>query len=221
MLQKKEKTSRVIQPFIDYYQDYYDEMVTAMEILQLSFADMEEDLARMLGRNPVEHIKSRIKTPESMRNKISRIKNKTGQEVSPRDLFDGCGIRIITTFIDDIYTIRDWIVARPDIMLMVEKDYVRHPKASGYRSHHLQIRVRIEVGVWVNAEIQIRTIVMDSWAQLEHQLYYKKHLLNVDRMAYELKRCADEMASTDLNLMTIRNRIGKNREGDLNENSDR
>ncbi len=190
-----------------YYGGYYEELVQAMELLETSVSDMEQDLLEQTGRNPIEYIKSRIKTPESMEEKITRLRKKGANISGPEDLYDGCGLRFVCTFIDDIYRIRNWLVNRPDIMVIAEKDYIRHPKESGYRSHHLQVRVRIDVGKWVNAEIQLRTLVMDSWAQLEHQLRYKKHLLNAHMMAHELKRCADEMASTDLNLMTIRDRI--------------
>lgn len=190
-----------------YYGSYYDELVQAMELLETSVSDMEQDLLEQIGRDPIEYIKSRIKTPASMEEKITRLRKKGADISGPEDLYDGCGLRFVCTFIDDVYHIRNWLVNRPDIMVIAEKDYIRHPKESGYRSHHLQVRVRIDVGKWVNAEIQLRTLVMDSWAQLEHQLRYKKHLLNANMMAHELKRCADEMASTDLNLMTIRDRI--------------
>lgn len=190
-----------------YYGDYYQDLLSALETLDLFISDLEVDMIRERGRNPIEYVKRRIKTPESMKEKIERLRRAGENIQGPEDLFDGVGMRLVCTFIDDVYAVRSWFVKRPELMIITEKDYVRRPKASGYRSFHLQVRVHIDTDKWINAEIQIRTIAMDCWATLEHQLRYKKHLLNADMMAFELKRCADEMASTDLNLMTIRDRI--------------
>lgn len=196
-----------------FYGSYFDEMVAAMESLELMVSDLELDLLRSRGRSPIEYIKTRLKSPESMQEKLSRLQAQ-GIPVSRfTDLYDGVGIRLVTTFIDDVYAVIEWIREWPDLRIVQEKDYVHRPKASGYRSYHLQVEVRIEHDRWVNAEIQVRTIAMDCWASLEHQLRYKKHLLKADMMASELKRCADEMASTDINLMTIRDRIEYEPEG--------
>lgn len=201
-----------------YYGGYYDRLVEAKESLELLFGEMEYDLLNKKGRNPIEYIKARIKTPASMEEKLARL-NKGGLRLGAQDLFDGCGTRLVCTFIDDCYTIKDWLATRPDLLFVAEKDYIRHPKASGYRSYHLQVRVRTDVGQWVNAEIQIRTIAMDCWATLEHHLRYKKHLLNESMMASELQRCADELASTDINLMIIRDRIVYDKEEARDENT--
>lgn len=199
-----------------YYGGYYDRLVEAREALELLFGEMEYELLNKNGRNPIEYIKARIKTPASMEEKLARL-NKDGLRLGAQDLFDGCGTRLVCTFIDDCYTIKSWLAARPDLILVAEKDYIRHPKPSGYRSYHLQVRVRTDIGQWINAEIQIRTISMDCWATLEHHLRYKKHLLNESMMASELKRCADELASTDINLMIIRDRIVYDKEDDSDE----
>lgn len=190
-----------------YYGAYYQALVAAQETLELMVSDLEYELIGSTGRSPIEYIKTRIKTPDSMEEKIARLQSQQIPVRSCHDLYDGLGIRLVCTFIDDVYAVIAWIRQWPDLRIIQEKDYIYRPKASGYRSYHLQVEVRIEPNQWVKAEIQVRTIAMDCWASLEHQLRYKKHLLKAEMMASELKRCADEMASTDINLMTIRDRI--------------
>ena len=120
------------------------------------------------------------------------------------EIHDAVGIRIVCTFIDDIYTIRDRLIALPYIRLIEEKDYIRQVKPNGYRSLHLILQVEDTY----YAEIQLRTISMDTWAAMEHHLKYKKNLnRNTDLIVRELKRCADELASTDESMQTLRDMI--------------
>ncbi|WP_242655139.1 GTP pyrophosphokinase [Clostridium carboxidivorans] len=127
-----------------------------------------------------------------------------------KEIYDAAGIRVICPFLDDIYWIVNMLKNQQDIKVIKEKDYIRNPKPNGYRSYHMILQVplhlenRIEM---VYCEIQIRTIAMDCWASLEHQLKYKKNIPNEKMIAEELKRCADEIASTDLNLQTISDMI--------------
>ncbi len=117
-----------------YYGGYYDRLVEAREALELLFGEMEYELLNKNGRNPIEYIKARIKTPASMEEKLARL-NKDGLRLGAQDLFDGCGTRLVCTFIDDCYTIKSWLAARRALILVAEKDYIRHPKPSGYRSY--------------------------------------------------------------------------------------
>ena len=117
---------------------------------------------------------------------------------------DAIGIRIVCAFIDDVYKTKDYLVGLPDFQLIREKDYIRNVKDNGYRSYHLILRYRDMYYV----EIQIRTISMDTWAALEHHLKYKKKITgNEQLIVNELKRLADELASTDLSMQTIKNMI--------------
>lgn len=157
-------------------------------------------------KDPVEHCKARIKSAESMKEKLLRKELPVTAESALIEVHDAAGIRVICTFLDDIYWIVNMLKNQQDIKVVEEKDYIHNPKSSGYRSYHmiLQVPIHLEKGIqMVFCELQIRTIAMDCWASLEHQMKYKKDVPNQDMIIGELKRCADEIASTDLNFQTI------------------
>ena len=139
----------------------------------------------------IQYTTSRIKSPESVLKKI-------GNDYSL--LHDIIGVRIICSFVDEIYEVKDWIVSYFKVVEI--RDYLKQPKPSGYRSLHVIIKVD---GCLV--EIQVRTIALDFWASLEHQIHYKKHIEDEELIQSELKRCADEIASLDLSFQTIKDRI--------------
>jgi putative GTP pyrophosphokinase len=161
-------------------------------------------------RDPIEHYKSRIKTADSMRDKLKRYGLPCSKEAALTGVFDAAGIRIICTFLDDVYSVMDMIKKQRDIEIVEEKDYIKNPKPNGYRSYHVICRVPVHLDNEVRrvyVEIQIRTIAMDCWASLEHQLKYKRYIPGQEIIVSELKRCADEIASTDVDLQTIRDMI--------------
>ena len=139
----------------------------------------------------VQYTTSRIKSPES-------VLKKGGDDYSL--LHDIIGVRIICSFVDEIYQIKDWILSSFEVVEV--RDYLIHPKPSGYRSLHLIVKVN---GCLV--EIQVRTIALDFWANLEHQIHYKKDIEDENLIRSELKRCADEIASLDLSFQAIKDRI--------------
>ena len=139
----------------------------------------------------IQYTTSRIKSPESVLKKI-------GDEYSL--LHDIIGVRVICSFVDEIYEVKDWIVSCFKVVEI--RDYLKQPKPSGYRSLHVICEVD---GCLV--EIQVRTIALDFWANLEHQIHYKKHIEDEELIRSELKRCADEIASLDLSFQTIKDRI--------------
>ena len=153
---------------------------------------------------PIIYCCSRIKSPESMIRKLSaRGLPQDGMSASTK-IYDAVGVRIVCTFAEDVYKIADWLKNHPDIIIEKEKDYIAYPKENGYRSYHLKVRLRANNTC---AEIQIRTIATDFWATLEHQLKYKKDIPHKELIRSELKRCADEIASVDLSMQTIRDII--------------
>jgi putative GTP pyrophosphokinase len=157
-------------------------------------------------KDPIEHCKSRIKSAESMKEKLVRKNLEVNMRNALTQIYDAAGIRVICTFLDDIYWIVNMLKNQQDIIVIDEKDYISNPKPNGYRSYHmiLQVPLHLEEGIQsVYCELQIRTIAMDCWACLEHQLKYKKNIPNEEMIIGELKRCADEIASTDLNFQTI------------------
>lgn len=160
--------------------------------------------------NPIEHIKSRLKTAESI---VKKLK-KDGYEVSIENMMerlsDIAGIRIICSFTSDIYQIADMIASQGDVTVLHVKDYIKNPKPNGYRSYHLIIEVPVfftECKRNMRVEVQIRTIAMDFWASLDHQLKYKKDLRDDSEISQELKQCADVIAQTDAKMLAIRQKI--------------
>ncbi|MDD2356026.1 MAG: GTP pyrophosphokinase family protein [Lachnospiraceae bacterium] len=161
------------------------------------------------GIDPVEHCLARIKSEDSMREKCRRKGFPETTESALTKIYDAVGIRVVCAFINDVYAIRDHLATLSDVEIIEEKDYIRHAKPNGYRSYHMILRVNdSDSGGAVYAEIQLRTISQDTWAALEHQLRYKQNISgNTELIAEELKRCADELASTDISMQTLRDTI--------------
>ena len=164
------------------------------------------------GRDPVSSCQARIKSAASMKKKLKS----RGLPVTPRSateqVWDAAGVRLVCPFVRDIYQTARLIRAIPGVKLLQEKDYIRTPKPNGYRSYHMILSLPLrflgkepQPTVWL--EVQLRTIAMDCWASLEHQLKYKQDIPDQKLIVRELKRCADEITSTDLSLQTIRELI--------------
>lgn len=167
------------------------------------------------NRNPFESIKSRIKTPKSI---IEKLKRK-GYEISVKgieeNLADVAGIRVICSFPDDIYATAKMLTDQDDIRVLEVKDYIINPKPNGYRSLHLILEVPIFLSNEkknMKVEVQFRTIAMDFWASLEHKLKYKKNIENAEEISKELQRCAEASSKLDLRMQALRDRIEAERE---------
>lgn len=167
------------------------------------------------NRNPFESIKSRIKTPRSILEKLQR----KGFEISVKgieeNLADVAGIRVICSFPDDIYATAKMLTDQDDIHVIQVKDYIINPKPNGYRSLHLILEVPIFLSNEkknMKVEVQFRTIAMDFWASLEHKLKYKKNIENAEEISKELQRCAEASSQLDLRMQALRDRIEAERE---------
>ncbi|MGN0732557.1 MAG: GTP pyrophosphokinase family protein [Emergencia sp.] len=156
------------------------------------------------GVQPVLYITSRIKKPASMIAKLERKNLATDCETALRTMHDAVGIRIICSFADDVYAVAEWIKKQAFFTVIDIKDYIACPKPNGYRSLHLIVKMNSPELDGLTAEIQLRTIATDFWAALEHQIKYKRQVLYESLMRQELKRCADEIASLDLSMQTLR-----------------
>jgi ppGpp synthetase/RelA/SpoT-type nucleotidyltranferase len=175
-----------------------------MQMVLREITKIRNEMTEELGMDPIEHLLGRIKSEESMREKCRRKGLPETPESALEKIHDAIGLRVVCAFLDDVYTIRDRLLALPRIRLVEEKDYIRHVKPNGYRSFHMIIIVDEKI----YAEIQLRTISMDTWAALEHHLKYKKEIGgNTALISAELKRCADELASTDSSMQTLRDMI--------------
>ena len=180
------------------------EVRTKLEVLN-------DELSVRYNRNPIEFIKTRIKKPLSIVNKMK----KRGLEISidsmMENLNDVAGVRVICCFIDDIYDVARWLASQDDIRLLKVKDYIKNPKPNGYRSLHLIVEIPVFFSKGkqlMRVEVQIRTIAMDFWASLDHQLRYKKDVPDSEKIMEELKECADVIAETDSRMQKIREKIG-------------
>ena len=178
----------------------------------LSCMDMIRRYEVQLGnRDPVASSQTRIKSAESMRQKLQRPAFPVTAESAMKNVFDAAGVRLVCPFIQDIDRTAELIRAIPGVQIQTEKDYIRSPKPNGYRSYHMILSMPLrflgnsQKTVWL--EVQLRTIAMDCWANIEHQLKYKQNIPDQALLLQELKRCADEITSTDLSLQTIRDLI--------------
>ena len=186
------------------YGNHCERLRETMKRLLDEIEAIREKIKADTGMDPAEHCLGRIKSEESMREKCRRQGLPETEDTALRLMHDAIGIRVVCAFIDDVYEMRDRIASLPFIEVVEEKDYIRHAKPNGYRSLHMIIRTD---GGYL-AEIQLRTISMDTWAALEHHMKYKKDInVNTELITSELKRCADELASTDASLQAIRDMI--------------
>ena len=157
-------------------------------------------------RNPIETVKSRIKTPDSIAAKLEKKNLPVTFESMMKNLNDIAGIRVICPYISDIYAVRDMLLKQPDLNLVLEHDYIEEPKQSGYRSLHIVVETPVYLSKTahkVKVEIQLRTIAMDFWASLEHQLHYKNSAKIPDSVRRELFRVAETIAMTDREMEEI------------------
>lgn len=185
------------------YNSAIREVTTKLEILN-------DELSLNNKGNPIQFIKSRVKKPSSIAKKLQKLEKEITVDSIMTSLNDVAGIRVISSFIDDVYKIADMLVKQDDVTLIQAKDYIKNPKPNGYRSYHLIIEIPVffsEKKQNVRVEIQIRTVAMDFWASLEHQVKYKKDLQGAEAIENELKECAETIAKTDLQMMNIRNKI--------------
>lgn len=196
-------SSEFIRTELMHYSCAIREVKTKLEVLSDEFSSVSQ-------RNPIEFITSRVKTPTSIVNKLKRKGFPVTMESAVSNLYDIAGVRVICSFVDDIYSVADMLTGQDDVRVVTVKDYIKNPKPNGYRSLHLIISIPVffsEGRREIYVEVQIRTIAMDFWASLEHDLKYKKEVPDVDRIQRELKKCADDIAATDLKMMKLRNEI--------------
>lgn len=180
------------------------ELEAARDELVACVDELRRQMREETGFDPVEHCLSRIKSEESMREKCRQRGLPETEESALETIHDAVGVRVVCSFLNDVYAFRDHLQAAPGIDVIQEKDYIRQAKPNGYRSYHLIVRT----SSGVMAEVQLRTISMDTWAALEHHLKYKHDVEGNQRLIVaELKRCADELASTDASMQTIRDMI--------------
>ena len=188
---------------MSYYKCAIMEVETKFNVLNESFSIRHD-------RNPISSVKTRLKTPQSIIEKIERRNLPLSIETIENNLNDIAGVRVCCSFIEDVYMLADALLSQDDVTLIKKKDYIEKPKANGYRSLHLIISVPIYLASEkreMKVEIQLRTIAMDFWASLEHQMRYKKDRDFTEEMAKELLVCADTSADLDRRMSKLRKLI--------------
>ena len=184
----------------------------AMAKVRTKLENLNKEMALKNRRNPFEYIKYRLKSPKSIYGKLKVKGVPFTVENIENTINDIAGIRVICSFIDDIYGIRDSFDMQDDVEILQEKDYIATPKENGYRSLHLIVRVPIFLSnekKYMNVEVQFRTIAMDFWASVEHKMKYKREIRNAEIIVEELRYSADLINQLDRRMLQIRERIEK------------
>ncbi len=210
LLSKANELFEQTRPFAELMMRYKCAMLevkTKLDVLNTQLS-LEND------RNPFESIESRLKSPQSIMEKLNRKGLAPTVESIEENLNDVAGIRVICSFPEDIYILADELCSQDDIRLVERKDYIKQPKPNGYRSLHLIVEIPIFImpeKKYMRVEVQLRTIAMDFWASLEHKLKYKKNLNpELTEISEELRACAEEISRLDMKMQEIHRRIDEN-----------
>ena len=201
-----------IEDYFGKVQKLMSEYRCAILEVKTKFKVLDEQFSLMHERNPIEDIESRLKSPESIFGKLKRKNLPLTIESIEKELCDVAGVRVICSFVDDIYMLADCLLKQDDVKLIKYKDYIKNPKPNGYRSLHLIVEVPIFLQnekKYMKVEVQLRTIAMECWANLEHKLRYKKNLSEATAIltAQELQECASLSAELDTKMQKVRDLI--------------
>ena len=197
-----------LQTYAAPYRELMSYYRCAMMEVSTKFNVLDEELSLQYDRNPIEAIKTRLKSPDSIMDKLSRRGLPFSAESIEHNLNDIAGVRVICAYISDIYMLRDALLRQDDRVLLQEKDYIKNPKPNGYRSLHLIVETPIflhDQKKQMRVEVQFRTMAMDWWASVEHKLRYKKPAAP-EEVNSELKECAEISADLDKRLEKLRQR---------------
>ena len=197
------------------YQEVMLQYRCALKALESRLEILNEEFSLQHDRNPIESMKSRLKSPSSIMNKMQKRGLSLDFPTMQANIMDIAGVRVICSFEEDVFFLAKCLKDQSDIEIITEKDYISHPKPNGYRSLHLTIRLPVffaEKEIHVPVEIQLRTIAMDFWASLEHKMRYKKNIApdQIKFLQDELSDCAKQSAALDERMQNIRNVIIQN-----------
>lgn len=198
----KERVAALVSDFMEL-QHLYD---SAIEVVKTYLNNIDSEFSMKFQRNPIHNIDSRLKSPKSIIGKLQKKGLPADIKTAQKNLLDIAGIRVTCCYINDIYAVADMLCRRDDFTVIKQKDYIKKPKPSGYRSYHLVVNVPVYLSTkktYAPVEIQIRTIAMDFWASLEHQLKYKTDSAITPEISRELRECAEKIAETDMQMQNI------------------
>ncbi len=201
--------------FVDQLKQFQELMMMyncAIREVRTKLEVLNDEMAVRNPHNPIEMIKSRVKKPVSIAEKLKRRGFPISVESVLENLNDVAGIRVICSFIDDIYKVASMLASQDDITVLEIKDYIRYPKANGYRSYHMIVEIPVffsDRKLPMRVEVQIRTIAMDFWASLEHQMKYKKDVEGAEEIVSRLENIAERINGIDVEMQKIRKEIQK------------
>ncbi len=184
----------------------------AIREITTKLENLDDEFSTRYAHNPIHHMESRLKSLKSIVGKLQRKGLPLTLASAQKELYDIAGVRVICNYIDDIYDLADMLCGQGDVAVLRRRDYIQEPKPNGYRSLHLTVRIPVFLStgsVGVPVEIQIRTIAMDFWASLEHQLRYKAEHAVPPSLRAQLKACAEESAALDLRMQAIYRQLSK------------
>ena len=203
---QQEQLVHVFHEFIELEHLY----TSAAELVKTQLNIYDSEFSVKFQRNPIHSIESRIKSPQSIVGKLQKKGLELSAKSAQKNLMDIAGVRVVCYYIDDIYAISELLAMQREYKIVKVKDYIKKPKPSGYRSLHVILMVPVYLATQkkeVPVEIQIRTIAMDFWASLEHQLHYKTKSVVSEALKKELQDCAEIIAETDLRMQDIYDQI--------------
>jgi len=204
-----ELAKRMLETAVDY-KELRMMYACAIKEVQTKFDVLNTEFNIRYQRNPISSMHTRLKSSASIVEKMIRKELPFSLENLEEQVEDIAGIRIICSYIDDIYALADALISQDDITLIRKKDYIANPKPNGYRSLHMIVSVPVFFSQQrreLKVEVQIRTIAMDFWASLEHQMKYKREIPDQQYIVSQLKECAETIASTDRKMMELRQQL--------------
>ncbi len=199
---------------LEEYKELIMMYTCALKEVKTKFEVLDSEFNVKHSRNPISSINTRVKSNSSIFDKIKRKNANFSVQTVKEKINDVAGIRIICSYIDDIYVLANALLEQDDITLVSIKDYIKEPKENGYRSLHIVVSIPVffsDHKEQLKVEVQIRTIAMDFWASLEHQLKYKHDITNSDIIMKELRQSAEEIANNDIRMLEIRKQIEKSK----------
>ena len=210
MLEKKTESEEYIGEGIDSWNSVILTYNAALKQMETKIEILNDEFMHVHQYNPIEYVKTRIKTPESIVKKLKRYGYETSIQNMVRYCNDIAGVRVVCSFTSDIYRLADIIGRQNDITVISVKDYMKKPKASGYKSYHMIVSLPVFLSdrqVDVKVEIQIRTIAMDFWASLEHKIYYKFEGNAPEYISRDLRECSEIVSNLDARMLHLNEAI--------------
>lgn len=203
------QTKKIMGRMVDY-KELRMIYACAMKEIKTKFEILNTEFQLQYHRNPINSIQTRLKSTASIIEKLVKQNKSIDIDSVEENIHDIAGVRVICSYIDDVYLVAEALLKQDDITLVTRKDYIENPKANGYRSLHLIVKVPVflsERRLEMEVEVQLRTIAMDFWESLENQLHYKTNFDGKDALVDELRKCAETISQTDNDMMKIRSKV--------------